>query len=1042
VGRGPGTVTPGALAAGTGTQDAATVSTSGQGAAGAGAVTLPERPPGPACPAVVRGYPGTLGDVAARRGEVTVDTFTGHPVAGGVPGPGAVRWPDGLLPAGSAGLPEPAAVPAGPQHQAGPRTPGRVSVWQQSLSAWQAAGVRWHPEAGFPPDDTRGQPAGEPGPAVTASRQATKTRAVPGPAGPALAPSRGSPGPGPGPALAAVPGERAPARPKTAAGKPRRRWRAAAAAAGAVLLLAAGAAADIAALGAGRGHELAGSRPGQRGQQPGLAALHLPSRYAETVPAVPPGVSGGVPPRLTAVAVTGHTIVAAGSELSAAGPRPVFLVSADGGLTWQRAAVAGSGTRGAAGAAPRLLAGGPAGWLALAPGFAWRSAAGWQWWPSAGIAPPGSGDHVTALTVTGSGFLAVGDHTSRTGRRVIRSPVLWTSAGGLVWRRRGAGELHLAGGRGTVVGLRYAAARGRDLVVGGEIVRTARQSGGHRVVRAGLWRSTDGGASWRRVVLPARHGATRWLAGLATTGHGFVAVRPGRARSGRRDAVVYLSASGRAWRFAGRLASGRAGLTVTMVTGNSHGVAAVGSSGSRRAVFASKDGRAWREAGVLGPARLRVVTGAAAGPAGHLVVAVTRRGRALGAGRPELLLAQGKSRARPVGALSLSAAASLALAVNGLAVGHGQQVAVGSAGGAPAVWRTGPAGQWSPAAVTGLASGLASGSRLAGAGLASAVSGRAGWLAVGRAGGLGEPTGPLSPAKPRRLPAGRGRSARATSEPGPLRPVVMVSATGASWHPAPGTAALTAPGVTLTQAAAGPRGYVVVGSRLAGSRLAAAAWFSASLRAWTAARPASAGALAGPGSRQMLAAAGTGAGFVAAGQAGRQPAVWISADGSRWRLDRLPLPPGAARAALTSVAVRGARLVAAGTVTPAAAARHGCAPPVLAVSADGGATWRESRLPLPGTLPAGPVRVTALTVASGGFVAAGVAGDPGWQAVVVWWSAGGLTWHAATPSAGELAGPGTHEITALSVFGDSLTVAGYSATRTGVQPLLGRARLG
>jgi hypothetical protein len=71
-----------------------------------------------------------------------------------------------------------------------------------------------------------------------------------------------------------------------------------------------------------------------------------------------------------------------------------------------------------------------------------------------------------------------------------------------------------------------------------------------------------------------------------------------------------------------------------------------------------------------------------------------------------------------------------------------------------------------------------------------------------------------------------------------------------------------------------------------------------------------------------------------------------------------------------------------------------------------------------------------------------VAGDPGWQAVVVWWSAGGLTWHAATPSAGELAGPGTHEITALGVFGDSLTVAGYSATRTGVQPLLGRARLG
>jgi hypothetical protein len=361
VGGGPDTVTPGARAAGTGTQDAATGSTGGQGAAGAGAVTLPRRPPGPACPAVVRGYPGTLGDVAAWRGEVAVDPLTGRPVTDGVPGPEAERWPDGVPPGGPAGLPEPAAVPAGPSPQPEPGAPGRVSVWQQSLSAWQMAGVRWHPEAGFLTDDSRGQPAGEPGLAATRSRQATKTRVVPGPAGPALAAVRGDP------ALAGRPGGRATARPKTAAGKPRRRWRAAAAAAGAVLLLASGAAAGIAALGAGRGHELAGSRPGQRGQQPGLAALHLPSRYAETVPAVPPGIPGRVPPRLSAVAVTGHTIVAAGSELSAAGPRPVFLVSADRGLTWQRAAVAGSGTRGAAGAAPRLLAGGPAGWLALAP---------------------------------------------------------------------------------------------------------------------------------------------------------------------------------------------------------------------------------------------------------------------------------------------------------------------------------------------------------------------------------------------------------------------------------------------------------------------------------------------------------------------------------------------------------------------------------------------------------------------------------------------------------------------------------------------------
>ena len=55
-----------------------------------------------------------------------------------------------------------------------------------------------------------------------------------------------------------------------------------------------------------------------------------------------------------------------------------------------------------------------------------------------------------------------------------------------------------------------------------------------------MWRSTDGGLNWTQVTLPASHGATGGLAGLAANGTTFAAVRPGHA-AGHQDAVTYLS---------------------------------------------------------------------------------------------------------------------------------------------------------------------------------------------------------------------------------------------------------------------------------------------------------------------------------------------------------------------------------------------------------------------------------------------------------------------------------------------------------------------
>jgi hypothetical protein len=341
--------------------------------------------------------------------------------------------------------------------------------------------------------------------------------------------------------------------------------------------------------------------------------------------------------------------------------------------------------------------------------------------------------------------------------------------------------------------------------------------------------------------------------------------------------------------------------------------------------------------------------------------------------------------------------------------GH-QLIAAGRVDGAPAAWRAGPGRSW-----RGSAMSLHGSWDGGGAALASAAAGPAGWIAVGRTGA-----------------ASGGQ------------PVVLTSPDGTTWHPALSAQPLLAPGVTISKVAGGPAGYVVVGSEQAGGAQSPAAWYSANLMGWARAGVAWPAAAAVPGPQRMLAVTAAGTGFVAAGYAGKSPAVWTSPDGRDWHLTGLPLPAGATTAALTSVTVHGARVVATGTARGAPPARVAPAPGAPAAfaasSANGGRTWRESLLPRPRRAADLRVAAGALTAAPGGFVVAGAVATATGQNVLIWWSRDGLAWHVTAPAAALLRGQGWHAITALAAAGHTLTAAGYVVTAAGQHPILWQAR--
>jgi hypothetical protein len=335
------------------------------------------------------------------------------------------------------------------------------------------------------------------------------------------------------------------------------------------------------------------------------------------------------------------------------------------------------------------------------------------------------------------------------------------------------------------------------------------------------------------------------------------------------------------------------------------------------------------------------------------------------------------------------------IAVSSVAAGGGQELAVGSADGYPAVWRQGPGASWSLAdpASNGVLAG-----RPGNQTLAAVTDGPAGWLAVG---------GVVS---------------------GPQHPVVVTSADGQAWQAADGSAAFGSPGLYTYAAAAGRIDYVIVGEQVTGNTVTPAVWWSAGLGTWS-----RGGVTAGGGQSSEMFAVTVGAEqFIAAGADGSKPAVWTSPNGQQWMVTDLALPTGTSKAALREIVRAGTRVVAVGN----AETTQGAIVAFAEVSDDGGSTWHEAGLPS----VAPQAVVTALTVAGAGYIAAGQTGQSGTPTAVIWTSPDGMTWGSAR-AVPDPAGAKVAAITGLVATGNMVSGIGTAATKSAASPVVYTAPL-
>jgi hypothetical protein len=704
----------------------------------------------------------------------------------------------------------------------------------------------------------------------------------------------------------------------------------------------------------------------------------------------------GISQTLGRVASDGAEIVAVGSQQGARIARAQFFVSTDDGRSWSMGRVqAPGGGPPPPGYAARFVAGGPGQWVALGPGSIWTSPDGRTWTLSSTTGLPlRPGDQINVLKRTASGFIAAGSNAPA-GQQA--TPVIFLSANGISWQRIGAGQLQLATSPGSrVLDISYAAVDGSRILIAGDV--TATQSAGkpgHTVtVQTGAaWLSGNGGRTWTLVVPPdltskTAHGAQPQISGVVVTSDGFVLLRP--ATVARKPAVdVFRSANGTTWAFAATLGT-PAGFVTGMVNGSPDGAVVTGQEGRALIAFESADGATWRRTPAFGTAATQDISGVAVAQGGTVVTAGTTTNDP--DSRQPVLTVQGTS----IDIAKIPGAEDPQLAVNDVAAGNGTQVAVGSANGYPAAWVSANGGStWTRAA--GQTPDVLE--RPGVQQLTGVTYGPDGWLAVG------------------------GVIAVAAEHP-----VVLVSGNGSVWAAADREPAFSPPGLVTEQAAGNTTGYVIVGYQTVAGRTVAAAWYSAGLTGWQRAGGAISSSGAPEASQRMLAVTAGPRGFVAVGSSGNAAAAWTSPDGRAWTEQNVPLPYGATRAVLQHVASNGNTVVAVGTALTTAGQQL----PFAASSADGGATWAESSLPV----PAGRAFVTALTATGSDFLAAGTFGStPGHQDVVVWTSGTGMGWKAATPTGQGLTGTGIQAITGLDVFDRTMSGVGFTATPAGEQPV-------
>ena len=724
---------------------------------------------------------------------------------------------------------------------------------------------------------------------------------------------------------------------------------------------------------------------------PNTGAPRLPMG-AVTFDTYPGQQQRGVFQVISRIVAAGGTMVTTGSQSSDGVVRQQFLVSTNGGASWRLAPVRASG----GGAPPlghpaTLLAGGPGGWVAVGPQAIWTSPAGQTWTLAAthGISPQLPGDSVWVITKTASGYLAAG--SSAGPGKGHHTAVIWTSRDGLTWQRMTAPQLGLAGPGESVQSISYATWRGNATVISGAVSNTKVKGGASYDV---AWLSTNGGTTWTRLSIPADHGAGTAISGLGFDSSGLIAVRPGRTASGAADGVAYFSPNGQTWQYAATIDPdpNTGGWTPSVVKGSAYGFVVTGTTANGRliAYTSTGTGTSWLPTGRLGSAAAASVSGATVAPGGT-VIAIGATAASKVSQQPVFLEAGTDGTVRPVPLAGIAGAVVPEMKISSTAVANGQQIAVGSANGYPAVWRRTSGGVWtlvsSPALVVAH-SHLRT--------LTSVTHGPAGWLAVGAPG-----------------------------------PVVLSSADGEIWGMAGGDIAHHLAGVSAVAATAGPAGYVVVGRLVApGGSCVADVWWSATMMSWTRAHDVN----DADGSSQVLAVAAGAHGFVSVGSHNSQPTVWTTANGRAWKTIVLPPPAGASAAALQQVAINGNRVVALGLATtgtgPAVGSATGTAPgtvPFAELSTDGGATWQQ----VPFSSPGPYTSFTALTATAAGFTAAGLFGQPGQQNVVLWASPDGASWKPY--QSGGLNGSGAWQIDALTRSGADVAGIGTILTQQSQQ---------
>lgn len=695
--------------------------------------------------------------------------------------------------------------------------------------------------------------------------------------------------------------------------------------------------------------------------------------------------------QISGVAAVGATVVAVGGETDPQHSRGVFLVSGDGGRTFEsvppRAADGGAAPPGGV---PVAVGGSSRGWVAIGTrqggGAVWLSKDGrdWRRQPNAVGDVFGVNNRVERIVGTGSGYLAVGEN-SRKGDFSDATPAVWLSADGRRWEPRIGDQIGLQVRNGDFSLVEAAA--GGDVILLEALIKPDGKDPYRRV-----WRSEDGGRTWAPSDVPVPKGSRGLMIGGGDGG--FLAVREMKS-SGDFFGQAYASEDGRTWRKAGTLRADGYRHT-SRIVGDRQGFAAVVVRDRDVLVTRSTDGGAtWKAAGAAEMKPGLEVMGAALSDGQAILV-----GHEPGGGDTDAMLGvwDGSGAPVPVDLAKIPGAVRPDHSVVALGASGDLAVAVGSARGDAAAWTSRDGASWTPAQGLGAAF-----TRPGPQKLTDVAGGGAGWLAVGY------------------------------DQAVPRGPLVVTSEDGATWQTADSDAAFAASkeGVPVTQAAAaGDAGYVVVGTQ----GPSVATWFSPDLKSWERGSGAEPEMMRGKknAGRWMLDVTGGSFGYVAVGGSREsdrnRPSVWTSSDGKEWTLQVLDLPEGVREAHFTHVAARGDTLVATGlAATPKGLDWLGY------VSSDAGRSWTPLKSPSEGT----PVVVTALAATADGFAAAGTTeGDGGGTDVVSWTSSDGSSWDASTPGGTGLGGDGDQEITGLASFGNRLLGVGRNADAEGDQPVL------